>query len=164
MFIRESSVKKIKVKDTSQDLKNWTCRAVNPKRVCLLKSLIRSAWPRNDLLWTNGRLDACQDMCVSVCFMFGFQTWSPCNMPQPPWCKQTKYPGPKKGDTLIGIWGYWKKLEFRKSEKSGKIPKISGFWYFFQILKIQLLSTLTGHAKCRHFSRQGTHIHVCTVL
>jgi hypothetical protein len=42
--------------------------------------------------------------------------------------------------------------------KRGKIPKISGLWYFFHIWKILLLSTLTGHAKCRLFSHQGTHI------
>ncbi len=36
------------------------------------------------------------------------------------------YPGPKNEDTFIGLLGYLK-VEFRKSEKGGKIPKISGF-------------------------------------
>jgi hypothetical protein len=32
--------------------------------------------PRNDFQCPNGRLHGCQDLCV--CFIFGFQTWSPC--------------------------------------------------------------------------------------
>ncbi len=32
-------------------------------------------------------------------------------------------------------------MEFFKSEKKLRIPKISGFWGFFQIFKIPLLST-----------------------
>ncbi len=46
-------------------------------------SLIGSAFlprPGNDFQWTNGRLVGGQVLCVRVCvcFMFGFQIWSPC--------------------------------------------------------------------------------------
>jgi hypothetical protein len=36
------------------------------------------------------------------------------------------YPGQKNGKNCIGLIGYLK-VEFLKSEKSGKIPRISGF-------------------------------------
>jgi hypothetical protein len=43
------------------------------------------------------------------------------------------------------------KVEFRKSENSARILGISGFWNFFWICKIPLVSTLTGCVKCRSF-------------
>jgi hypothetical protein len=40
------------------------------------------------------------------------------------------------------------------------ILKISVFCQFFQICEIPLLSTLTGHARCCHFSHQGALTYV----
>jgi hypothetical protein len=45
------------------------------------------------------------------------------------------------------------KVEFLKSEKSARILGISGFWNFFRICKISLVSTLAGHVKSRIFFR-----------
>jgi hypothetical protein len=44
-------------------------------------------------------------------------------------------------------------VEFGKSEKSGKIPEISGFWFFFQICEIPLSGT-TGMQRAAAFSVQ----------
>ncbi len=46
-------------------------------------------------------------------------------------------------------------VEFRRFEKSARILTSSGIWHFFHIFKIPLVRAPNGHAKCRHFSRQG---------
>ncbi len=48
-------------------------------------------------------------------------------------------------------------MEFIKSEKSARILRSSGFWHFFQIWKIPLVSTSKVNEKGRHFWRLGTH-------
>jgi hypothetical protein len=53
-------------------------------------------------------------------------------------------------------------VEFFKSEKSSRILNISGFWHFFQIFKIPLLSTSKGHAKWFKFVRFS--VRSCAVL
>jgi hypothetical protein len=45
-----------------------------------------------------------------------------------------------------------------KIGKKWQNPKDLRILVLFSDWKIPLLSTLTGHAKGRHFSRQGTHI------
>jgi hypothetical protein len=67
----------------------------------------------------------------------------------------------RKRDRSIGLKGYLK-VESQKSEKSGKIPKISGFFCFFK--HAPLLSTLIGPAKCHHFSHQGALTKICTAM
>ncbi len=52
----------------------------------------------------------------------------------------------KNRNTLLVILGYLE-MEFCKSKKSAKILRSSGFWHFFKICKIPLLSILTGHVK-----------------
>jgi hypothetical protein len=51
----------------------------------------------------------------------------------------------------IGILKIWKKLQN---------PKDLRILVLFQIWKIPLLSTLPDYGKCRHFSRQYTHINL----
>ncbi len=55
-------------------------------------------------------------------------------------------------------------MEFCKSEKSSRILGISGFWNFFRICKIPLVSTLTGHENCRPFCRLGALTDVRTAM
>jgi hypothetical protein len=43
-------------------------------------------------------------------------------------------------------------------KKVAKFQRSQDSRTFFQIRKSPLLNTFTGHAKCRHFSRQGAHI------
>ncbi len=48
-------------------------------------------------------------------------------------------------------------MEFWKSEKSARILRSSGFWNFFRIWKIPLVSTSKVNEKSRHFWRLGAH-------
>jgi hypothetical protein len=48
-------------------------------------------------------------------------------------------------------------------EKSVGILRYPGFWHFFQICKIPLVSTLTGCAKCCPFCHLGALTDICTV-
>jgi hypothetical protein len=44
-------------------------------------------------------------------------------------------------------------VELLKSERSARILNILEYWHIFQILRISLLSTSKGHAKCVDFFR-----------
>ncbi len=59
-------------------------------------------------------------------------------------------------NTLHGLKRYLQG-EFWKSENCARIPRYSGFWHFFQMWKIPLVSTSKGHEKCRRFCCLGAH-------
>ncbi len=48
-------------------------------------------------------------------------------------------------------------MEFHRPEKNVRIIRSSGFWHFFQIHLIPLVSDLTGHENCRNFYQVLTY-------
>jgi hypothetical protein len=57
----------------------------------------------------------------------------------------------KKGLALVvsGFnWVFQMPVTAESYLKSARFLRISGFWHFFQICEIPLLSTIMGHGKC----------------